>query len=101
MNCKLGKKERFDYYLIAAEGNDGIPAAMNRVGVCYHDGYGVEKNQSKAIEWYKKAVAAGSKWGMLNLADNYYSGVAGVLVQDKAKAFELYLSAAQGEDGIP
>jgi TPR repeat protein len=34
---------------------------MNNLGLMYDDGRGVEQDREKAIEWYRKAVKAGSK----------------------------------------
>ena len=28
-------------------------------GVCYDDGYGVEKSREQAVEWYRKAAEQG------------------------------------------
>lgn len=37
----------------------GEPWAMNRLASCYEDGIGVQKDQSTANYWWKKAAAAG------------------------------------------
>jgi uncharacterized protein len=34
--------------------------AMNWLGVCYRDGYGVEQSFSNAVSWFEKAAEAGS-----------------------------------------
>ena len=31
------------------------------LGYCYENGYGVEKDITKAVEWYRKAAAQGDK----------------------------------------
>jgi TPR repeat protein len=49
---------------IAKNGDD---SAMDRIGTMYANGEGVEKNISKAIEWYKKSVVNGGLTSLYNL----------------------------------
>ncbi|MDE6110950.1 MAG: sel1 repeat family protein, partial [Eubacterium sp.] len=95
-------KERFALLLKAAKGEDGVPDAMNRIGVYYARGWGeVKEDEKLAVEWYQKAAYKGSKWAKYNLAGKYRDGVDGVLEENKNVAFKLYMEAAEGEDGIP
>ena len=49
---------------IAKNGDD---SAMDRIGTMYADGEGIEKNISKAIEWYKQSVSEGGLTSLYNL----------------------------------
>lgn len=49
--------------------------ALNNLGVMYASGKGVEADQEKANEYYKKAAEMGSARSMKNLADRYLSGI--------------------------
>ena len=44
------------FRLLSQAANQGDAVAQNNLGYCYEKGEGVEKNLSKAIEWYKKAA---------------------------------------------
>lgn len=47
----------FEYYQKAAE--KGYALAQFYLGLCYHNGEGVEKNLSEAVKWYRKAADQG------------------------------------------
>lgn len=42
---------------IAAEGGNAL--AQLKLACCYRDGHVIEKDQMKAIKWYKDAIAHG------------------------------------------
>ncbi len=63
------------------------------LGACYSDGVLVSQDHSKAVDWYRKAIAAGNTVAMITLGDCYTTG-AGVQ-EDEAKAAEWYEKAAQ------
>lgn len=57
---KIGKPDynlAFKYYKIAADNGDRD--AQREVGNCYEFGLGIEENQFRAVEWYKKAAIQG------------------------------------------
>lgn len=59
---RLGKTdEKNGLSLIQKAAELGLPVAMNRLGEMYEKAEGVEKDEKKAIVWYRKASAAGSK----------------------------------------
>ena len=37
----------------------GYAGAQYMLGFCYHNGWGVEKNDTEAVKWYKKAAEQG------------------------------------------
>lgn len=76
-------------------------AALNNLGVMYASGNGVEADQEKANEYYKKAAEMGSSMGMKNIADRYLSGACGEV--DIPAAIEWYrksFNAGRRESGI-
>lgn len=46
-------EKAFNLYMQSAE--QGNTSAMDKIGDCFKNGYGVEQNNEKAEEWYKKA----------------------------------------------
>ena len=84
-------------YLKAAErGND---MAMNNIGWAYHQGLGVEKNQTIAKEWFEKAIERGNIYAMSNLGIAYFNGMyAPEIPQDYQKAMELLTISANHGD---
>lgn len=59
----------------------------------YQLGFGVEKNISKAAEFYQVAAEKGYAPGQYNLGLMYYDGVA--VKQDYNKAYDLFKKAAK------
>ena len=49
----------------AAEQGDAM--AQFNLGQCYTNGTGVEKDEQKAVEWYKKAAEQGHAGAQFNL----------------------------------
>ncbi|MNP31593.1 Beta-lactamase HcpA precursor [compost metagenome] len=66
------------------------------MGWLHENGYGVPKDNSKAIEYYALAVEQGHSTGQHNLGYFYEQGIG--VPKDENKAFEYYtLSAQQGD----
>lgn len=66
-------EEAAKLYLEAAE--SGYAPAQNKIGCCYRDGIGVQKNLIKAYEWLLKSVEQEDIHGMQNFAlflDEHY-----------------------------
>ncbi|MFT8718170.1 tetratricopeptide repeat protein [Acetobacter sp.] len=78
------------WFHIAAR--SGFGPAYNMLGRCHHFGHGVEKNLTKAAEYYEKAASFGDEWGRYNLAILLLRGL-GVPV-DRPRAFLLFREAA-------
>jgi TPR repeat protein len=92
-----GKPDCFAQLMNIAEMN--IAYAQNCVGVCYAQGYSVERNQHEAVEWYIKAARNGNHAAKYNLAWYYRYGQGG-LPTNKHMAYKLYeeLAAINYED---
>ena len=69
------------------------PDAVNLLGYCFENGYGVIRNPEKAAELYRKAAELGHVTAQLNLGNCYQDG-SGV-VKDEAEAFEWFRKAAE------
>ena len=64
-----------------------------KVGLCYAEGKGVEKDLLEARIWYGKAAAQGHADAQYKFANTYYYGLG--VKQDYAKAVEWNLKAAE------
>jgi TPR repeat protein len=69
---------------------------MTSIGVLYARGWGVQKDDAKAREWYEKAAAKNETIAMFNLGGFYESGRG--IPQDYDKAREWYEKAAANGD---
>jgi uncharacterized protein len=75
----------------AAQG--GNLMAVNMVGRCFDQGWGVAKSPYMAEMWFRKAAERGLDWGMYNLGTLLTLGEGGVL-EDKLAAFHWFRKAA-------
>src|SRR5438105_2241479 len=55
----------------AEQGDD---SAQNSLGWCYSNGFGVEKDEQKTVEWYQKAAEQGNTGAQNNLGWCYENG---------------------------
>ena len=72
----------FKKILEAAE--QGDVASMNTLGECYELGTGVEKDEAKAVAWYRKAAELGFAGAQCSLGVCYFFGTG--IKKDEAKA---------------
>jgi eukaryotic-like serine/threonine-protein kinase len=80
---------------IIAAANRGDPDAQNQLGVKYALGEdGLSRDDTKAVEWYRKAASQGYAKGETNLGDMYFFGRGG-LDKSYSEALSWYLKAAQ------
>lgn len=63
--------------------------AMRKIAICYDDGYGVEKDDQKALEWYRKAAELGDAEAIYRIGSYYHWDV-----YDYEEALEWYKKAA-------
>mmetsp|Transcript_16992 Transcript_16992/g.41725 ORF Transcript_16992/g.41725 Transcript_16992/m.41725 type:complete len:381 (-) Transcript_16992:179-1321(-) len=69
--------------------------SMYRLGICFENGYGVEKDLKAAANWYDQAAKRGNHLAQYNIGVCYDQGI-GVL-EDPTTAVKWYeLSAGQG-----
>ena len=89
------KDEKKAFQLYYQVHKSRITAGTYMVGLCYENGWGVDKDYSKAAEFYQLAVTRNPKSSnsIRALGSLHFRG-AGV-EKDYAKAFELYSKAAE------
>ncbi|KAJ3078410.1 hypothetical protein HK102_004528, partial [Quaeritorhiza haematococci] len=85
-------------WLQRAADEDNHPAANYALGVCYHDGVGVDKDPCKAVYYYERSAAAGQPRGEGILGYCYGEGFG--VEKDEEKAFALYLKAAKRGESV-
>ena len=78
--------ERVELYQQAAE--QGHADAQNKLGHCYQNGIGIEKDVKKAVELYQKAAEQGNADAQNALGVCYQDGIE--VEKDTKKAVELY-----------
>jgi len=71
----------------------GYAAAQYNLGTLYFQGHGVQKDETKALEWSTKAAQQGYATAQYNLGMLYSRGIG--VQKDEAKALEWYTKAAQ------
>ncbi|MEG9138232.1 tetratricopeptide repeat protein, partial [Acinetobacter baumannii] len=76
---------------------NNFPEAQYNLGLMYDNGYYVNKDRSKALEFYKLSSDQGYAKAQYNLANIYSDG--SLVKQDNEKALELYIKVA--EKGVP
>ena len=87
--------DRFKRQLASAE--QGKVKAMYAVGKLYERGRGVQRDLTKAAEWYQKAADAGQTSAQSRLGIMYFEGRG--VPQDYDKALKLLQAAAR--DNVP
>ena len=71
----------------------GDADAMCWIGYCYHYGYGVKRDVTKAVEWFERASGCGHAYATYRLAWCYEYGLGAE--ENKKKALGLYLKAVE------
>ena len=75
----------------------GDPAAQYELGLHYHFGRGVSKDDAEAAKWWRKAAEQGISIAQLNLGGSYANGE-GVPEDDVAAYAWISVAAASGDD---
>ena len=75
------------------DANEGDAKALCEIGVCYRRGEGVEQNDTKAVEYYKSALAGGYLKAANNLGIMYAEGLG--VKKDEIEAVRYYRIAAE------
>ncbi len=88
---KRTRKVAFKCYLRAAE--LGFVPAFVKLGKCYQEAFGTEKNPGEALKWFKLATEENNPEGIFRLACCYLLGKG--LEKDRKQAIKLFTRAAQ------
>ncbi|RDD46021.1 Secretory immunoglobulin A-binding protein EsiB [Trichoplax sp. H2] len=87
-------RKAFDFFKRAAE--LGNPAGyFNIGGWLYYNGFGVDKDESKKLEYYKKAAHDGHPRALYIVANNYHFSYLESRNDELENALDLFLSASQ------
>ena len=88
-----------EFFKINSEGAElKIPSALCDMGYCYEFGIGVEQDDIKALEYYKKSAECGDAAGMQSLGWCCAKGIG--TKADAKKAFECFENSANHGDGV-
>lgn len=82
-----------DFAMIEKSARAGNAYAALLLGDCYGKGWGVEKDDAKAFEWYTRAAEGGDVMGMIALANCYLFGSG--TEEDPEAAFSWNMRAAE------
>src|ERR1700685_507360 len=64
-----------DFALVRQKSYEGDVDAMNRLGIMYASGRGVDKNYGRALIWFRRSALLGYAKAMANLGTMYQRGV--------------------------
>ena len=78
--------------------SSGADEAVEPLGICYYQGYGVSKDYQKAVSFFEKGVKFGYSRCKAYLGTCYLLGLG--VVENKDKALELILDAAYEGDEL-
>ena len=94
INRNLDSKEirMIIYDCMLNSANLGYIPALGEVGMCYEVGFHVDKDITKAIEWYKKGADLDDTQSLYCLADCFFNGNG--IGQDLHKALALFQKSA-------
>lgn len=76
---------------LAEEGN---AEAQFKLGQCYFDGKGIDKNEREAVKWITKAAGQGNVDGLAAMGNAYQIGIGGLKVNYE-EAVSFFLKAAE------
>jgi TPR repeat protein len=81
---------------LKAKAAQGDAQAQLNLGIAYHDGKGVPRDDVEAVKWYRQAAAQGNAQAQSNLGVMYHQGEG--VPRDDAEAVKWYRqAAAQGD----
>ena len=84
-------RKQFQHYQVGAEQGQAI--AQFNLGLCYHEGRGVEKDLSEAVKWFRKAAEQNDAKAQYNLGVCYDKGRG--VEKDGTEAVKWFCKAAE------
>jgi hypothetical protein len=89
------KESEYDEFItdLIDKANDGDSSAMNSLAYYFFNGFYVEQDYEKSLEWSLKGAEGGNLACMFNVGYNYYYGYAGEV--DYTESFYWYNKAAE------
>lgn len=92
----ISKSKWFDVWRYQVLANMGMSEPQRILGELYEKGYGVEKDMTKSIEWYRKAAQSGDVYTQMSLGHFYDKGI-GVPLDRKQALYWFTLAATNGD----
>jgi len=93
----LGQSEEHEYFLkTKKQAQQGDAESEFALGVCYEDGFGVNKDSKEGLRWVRMAANQGVAPAQGDLGDRYSKGID--VPRDFAEAFKWYSRAARQGD---
>ncbi|MBT2115598.1 TonB family protein [Dyella sp. LX-66] len=89
----LSKQQPDQRAALIERASHGDTLAQYLVGAIYETGYGVDKDPTAAVDWFRKSADAGNPVGQYKLGQLYESGWH--VSKDPKQAFELHMKAAR------
>ena len=80
----------FQHFSYAAE--NGMPEAQYNLGILYHNGNGIERDETKSIEWYTKSAAAGYNRAITMLKQRSYSNALFFADREGTSPYKVFIS---------
>ena len=74
----------------------GSASACWRLGGCYRDGDGVERDDAQAVQWFRKAAQKGDAASQMDMGRMYEAGRG--VAKDYVKAVRCYCNAAEKDE---
>lgn len=81
--------------LVEEENRTHNPVLQDELGDCYYFGKKVPQDIAKSIKYYSLALSSGNPETYNKLGKIYFNGKKGVVRADEAKAFSLFMKAAE------
>lgn len=81
-----------DYQKNIEAAENGDPIAQLKIGICYQTGNGIKKDETKALEWYKKSANQGNADAQTCLGLCYGMGLG--VAEDFSQAIKWWRKAA-------
>lgn len=99
LGLQIDHDKAFNLYIQASKQNH--PASTYRAGVCYELGAGTKRDQSRAVQYYRKAAALGDTAAMYKLGMIQLKGLLGQQGNPREAISWLKRAAAQADEENP
>src|SRR5262245_45360351 len=95
ISAQPGEADRKLFAEIKTYAEKGDAKAQYTLGCCYGKGFGVTKDSSEAVKWYRKAAEQGDAEAQYNLGSAYQKGEG--VTKDSEEAIKWCRKAAEQE----
>lgn len=88
----MEKDPRLQFLYLKRSAEEGFVTAQHLLGIAYHEGKFVKRNDYLALAWFRESIRNGNIVSYLNAGDLLYEGGVG-LKQNRLFAFLNYMGA--------